>query len=108
MQWQASVRPADGNGASSSANPSLLAAGLEGAYTVKSSIMASIAKVQCRPGDVIESSDQVLVVMEALKTEILITAGEEHVGRRVKTLGEGVREKAMVAAGEVLVVLEDA
>ena len=103
------MRPADDiNGANSSAKPSLLAAGLEGMYTVKSSIMASIAKVQCRPGDVIGSPDQVLVVMAALKTEILITAGEEHGGRRVKAVGEGVREKALVAAGEVLVVFEDA
>ena len=111
-QWQSETRADSGAGDGSTNAGSrgplrakdLLAAG---EYAVKSSIMAAIAKIRCQPGDVIHSPDQVLVVMEALKTEVLITAGEEHVGKRVKAFGNNVRERAMIGAGETLVVLED-
>lgn len=52
------------------------------------------------------SAEEVLVVLEAMKTEIGVEAGEENVGRTVKAFGSGVRPGALVKAGDVLVVFE--
>ena len=70
---------------------------------VASSLTANVWKITCAPGDVIKSADHVLLVLEAMKTEISIEAGEEYVGRTVKGFGRGVREGAAVQAGQVLV-----
>ena len=54
-------------------------------------------------GDQIHSSDQVVVILEAMKTEISIFAGEENVGLKVSGIASGVREGKSVQAGERLV-----
>ncbi|KAG2155228.1 allophanate hydrolase subunit 2-domain-containing protein [Suillus bovinus] len=77
-----------------------------GSTSVTSSISASIWKIKCRPGDVIQSADDILVILEAMKTEINILAGEENVGKVVKSFGKGIREGASVQAGDALAWFE--
>jgi len=67
---------------------------------------ASVWKVKCQPGEVIKSADDVLIILEAMKTEINVRAGEENIGKVVKGLGKGVREGISVQGGDVLVWLE--
>ena len=73
--------------------------------SIKSSLSASVWKVNCAEGHVIQSADDVLIVLEAMKTEVNVEAGEENVGRTVRTLGKNVRAGGLVQAGDVLVVL---
>ncbi|KDQ58291.1 hypothetical protein JAAARDRAFT_193705 [Jaapia argillacea MUCL 33604] len=73
---------------------------------ITSSLTASIWKIKCKLGDVIESGEHVVVILEAMKTEINIEAGEENVGKKIKGFGQGVREGALISAGDILVVLE--
>jgi urea carboxylase len=75
-------------------------------HTVTSPLTATIYKVLCSPGDVVRTADMPLLVLEAMKTEVSVVAGANHVGRRVAQLrvGRGVGEH--VGAGDVLVVLE--
>ena len=47
-----------------------------------------------------------MVVLEAMKTEVSIEAGEENVGRRVKGFAQDVKEGASIQAGDVLLYLE--
>ena len=75
----------------------------EGASCTTSSLSAHIWKIKCAVGDVVESEDDVLVILEAMKTEVNVTAGEENVGRRVVGFGQGVREGSIVQAGAPLV-----
>lgn len=77
-----------------------------GNTTVTSSMSASIWKIKCQPGDVIQSADNILVILEAMKTEINILAGEENIGKVVKSLGKGIREGASVQVGDILVWFE--
>ena len=58
------------------------------------------------PGDVVKTADDVLVVLEAMKTEVNVAAGAENVGRTVRGFGKNVHPGAQVQAGDVLVVLE--
>ena len=74
--------------------------------SVKSSLSASVWKVTCEPGYVVKSAEDVLVVLEAMKTEVNIEAGEENVGRTVRSLGKDVRPGGLVHAGDTLVILE--
>lgn len=67
---------------------------------------ASVWKIKCQPGEVIQSADDVLVILEAMKTEINVPAGEENIGKVVRGLGRGIMEGASVQAGDVLVWLE--
>ncbi len=46
-----------------------------------------------------------LLVLEAMKTEINVEAGEENVGKMVKAYAPGVKEGVMVSPGQVLVYL---
>ncbi|KAG2148952.1 allophanate hydrolase subunit 2-domain-containing protein [Suillus clintonianus] len=77
-----------------------------GSTSVASSISSSVWKIKCQPGDVIQSADEVLIILEAMKTEINILAGEENIGKVVKSLGKGIREGASVQAGDVLAWFE--
>lgn len=77
-----------------------------GSTSVTSSISASIWKIKCQPEDVIQSADDILVILEAMKTEINILAGEENVGKVVKSLGKGIREGASVQVGDILAWFE--
>lgn len=78
---------------------------LSGAVYIPSSMSASVWKIKCELGKTIESADELVVILEAMKTEINIPAGEENVGRVVKGLGKGIREGASVQAGDPLVWL---
>ncbi|KIP07154.1 hypothetical protein PHLGIDRAFT_71534, partial [Phlebiopsis gigantea 11061_1 CR5-6] len=75
-------------------------------HAVKSSLAATVWKVRCAPGDVVASADDVLVVLEAMKTEVNVPAGAENVGRTVRGFGRDVRPGGLVQAGDVLVVLD--
>ncbi|KAI8976308.1 urea carboxylase [Trametes punicea] len=73
---------------------------------VASSLTAHVWKIKCAVGDVVRSAEDVLVILEAMKTEVNIEAGEEFVGRRIKGFGRGVAEGATVQAGDPLVYFE--
>lgn len=47
-----------------------------------------------------------LLILEAMKTEIAITGGEANVGKVVIRFGKGVAEGGSVRLGEVLLVLK--
>ncbi|KAH0835743.1 allophanate hydrolase subunit 2-domain-containing protein [Lanmaoa asiatica] len=70
---------------------------------IPSSMSASVWKIKCQVGQTIESADEVMIILEAMKTEINIPAGEENIGKVVKGLGKGIREGASVQAGDALV-----
>ena len=72
--------------------------------SVVSSLDGVVWKLKVEIGDVIASPDQVVVVLEAMKTEINVEAGEENVGLKVVRLGHGVKEGATVKAGNPLVL----
>jgi biotin carboxyl carrier protein len=69
-------------------------------------LFSTVWKIKCAPGDTIESGAQALIILEAMKTEIPVLAGEENVGKRVRGLGEHVAEGSAVRPGDILVVLE--
>lgn len=78
----------------------------EGLTELTSSLFATIWKINFKLGDVIPSDSTVVVILEAMKTEIPITAGEGNGGRKVVRLGRGIKEGASVVPGEVLVVFK--
>lgn len=51
------------------------------------------------------SGDDVLLVLEAMKTEIPVMAGEANIGRTVVGFGKGVAENAPVRPGDILIIL---
>lgn len=77
-----------------------------GDHVLKSSISASVWRVTCGPGDVVQSPDDVLVILEAMKTEVNVVAGEDNVGRKVRSLAGGIKQGSLVHAGDVLVIFE--
>ena len=54
-------------------------------------------------GDIVKAADQIVLVLEAMKTEIPVMAGEENVGLQIAGFGKGVREGKTVKAGDKLV-----
>ena len=70
---------------------------------ILSSMSASVWKIKCQVGQTIESADEVMIILEAMKTEINVPAGEENIGKVVKGLGKGIREGVTVQAGDPLV-----
>lgn len=74
--------------------------------TVVAPISASIWKIACAPGSVVQTADEVLLILEAMKTEIGVAAGEGNVGRTVRGLGKGVFEGASVSSGDTLIFLD--
>jgi urea carboxylase len=48
----------------------------------------------------------VVAILEAMKTEIPVRAGERAVGKVVKGFGRGVRDGEVVKPGDVLIVYE--
>ena len=66
----------------------------------------SIWKLKVKPGDKIEAAEDVVVILEAMKTEINVDAGEENVGLVVKGFGPGITEGKVVNPGDILVVFE--
>ncbi|KAI1787216.1 allophanate hydrolase subunit 2-domain-containing protein, partial [Ganoderma leucocontextum] len=77
----------------------------DSAACVTSSLSARIWKIRCAVGDVVKSED-VLIILEAMKTEVNVTADEENVGRRVVGFGQDIREGSIVQAGTSLVYFE--
>lgn len=71
---------------------------------VAASLDGNIWKIKVEIGDEITSPEQVVVILEAMKTEINIEAGEENVGLRVVQFGYGVKEGTTVKAGDPLVL----
>jgi biotin carboxyl carrier protein len=79
---------------------------LTGGATVVSPMSASVWKITCNPGDLITSADEIVMVLEAMKTEVGIPAGDENVGRKIKGVGKGIKEGTVVLPGDVLMLLE--
>ncbi|KAJ7155221.1 allophanate hydrolase subunit 2-domain-containing protein [Mycena filopes] len=77
----------------------------QGSAYITSPLFANVWKICCQAGAVIESADMIVAILEAMKTEIPIRAGEGNVGKTVKGFGRGIFEGAMVNAGDRLVVL---
>ncbi len=75
----------------------------EGGDCLTSSLSAHVWKIKCAVGDRVTSAEQVLFILEAMKTEVDIEAGEENVGRTVKGLGRDVKEGGAIQAGDVLI-----
>lgn len=69
-----------------------------------STMAAAIWKIRVHPGDTLTNADEVVVTLEAMKTEIDVPAGEEFVGKKVKRLC--VKEADVVGSGDRLVVFE--
>ena len=115
QEWQDSKRASSANTNSESEGESIpvfikfhsflnLCPVVESGFRVTSSLYASVWKITCDPGDIISSASDVVLILEAMKTEIPVTAGEDNVGRRVYRLGKEVKEGASVRPGDVLVV----
>jgi len=77
---------------------------LPNSVTITASLFASVWKVKGQAGDVIQSDDDVLIILEAMKTEIPICAGEENVGKTIKHIA--VKEGAVVQPGDVVAILD--
>ncbi|KAF9562368.1 hypothetical protein CPC08DRAFT_749490 [Agrocybe pediades] len=80
--------------------------GSAGGTKVTASVFATIWKFKCQPGDIITSESQVLAILEAMKTEIPITAGETNVGKKVKSFVSGKEEGSSVRPGDAIFLLE--
>ncbi|KAI0046085.1 urea carboxylase [Auriscalpium vulgare] len=77
-----------------------------GGTRVFAPLSSSVWKIQCTIGDIIHSAEDVLVILEAMKTEISVKAGKQSVGHKVRGFGRGIKEGATVSSGDILVVLE--
>ncbi|KAF7341805.1 Urea carboxylase [Mycena sanguinolenta] len=77
---------------------------VEGSTEITSPLFGSVWKICCQPRDIITSADTIVVILEAMKTEIPIKAGESNVGKTVKGLNKGIREGASVGPGDPLIV----
>lgn len=65
---------------------------------------AAIWKIRVQPGDIISAADQVVITLEAMKTEIDVPAERGFVGKKVKRVL--VKEGDVVGSGDWLVVFE--
>ncbi|KAJ7635528.1 allophanate hydrolase subunit 2-domain-containing protein [Mycena polygramma] len=97
-EWEAE-KQTQGGGSDSSEQA------VEGVAQITSPVYGTVWKICCRPGDIITSGDMTVVILEAMKTEIPIKAGDGNVDRTVIGFGQGIREGASVNPGDVLVVL---
>ncbi|KAJ7779438.1 allophanate hydrolase subunit 2-domain-containing protein [Mycena maculata] len=78
---------------------------IQGSSHITSPLFGNVWKICCRPGDIISSADTTVVILEAMKTEIPVKAGDINVGKTVNGLGHGIRENAAVNSGDILLVL---
>ncbi|KAF7342496.1 Urea carboxylase [Mycena venus] len=78
---------------------------VEGTTQISSPLFGNVWKLCCEPGQVIASSDTTVAILEAMKTEIPIKAGEVNVGKTVQGFGKGIREGASVNPGDGLIIL---
>lgn len=65
-----------------------------------------IWKILVQSGTTIQHEDETLVILEAMKTQIPVKAGRQHVGRIIRAFGNGVQEGEQVNAGDNLFFLE--
>ncbi|TCD67501.1 hypothetical protein EIP91_012306 [Steccherinum ochraceum] len=70
---------------------------------VTASLPGTVWRMKVEPGDIIQASDQVVAILEAMKTEINITAGEDNVDLKVVSIANGAREGKAVQTGDKLV-----
>lgn len=75
-------------------------------HPLVSPLLGSVWKIKILAGSAVQSPDEVLVILEAMKTEIPLTAGQRLVGRRLSALGRGIQEGATVSPGDVLMIFE--
>ncbi|KIR97121.1 urea carboxylase [Cryptococcus deuterogattii 2001/935-1] len=80
------------------------AEGVEEGLPIASPLPASVYKILINLGDTIKSDEQNLVELEAMKTSVLVPAGEGMSGKRVA--GVRVVEGDFVNPGDALVYLE--
>ncbi|KAG7087251.1 hypothetical protein E1B28_013232 [Marasmius oreades] len=82
----------------------------EATTAVTSPVHASVWKIKARLGDEVKSAGDVLIILEAMKTEIPVKAGSRNVGKKVvgfgEVDGEGIKEGVAVRMGDVLVILD--
>ncbi|KAF8550790.1 AHS2-domain-containing protein [Imleria badia] len=99
LEWlaQKELETSGGNAESTEGNET------SGWEYVPSSMSASVWQIKCQVGQLIESADEVMIILEAMKTEINVPVGEENIGKMVKGLGKGIREGANVQGGDPLV-----
>ena len=78
---------------------------IAGSATVTAALFASVWKIKCKLGDVVKSADDVLMILEAMKTEIPVRAGEENIGKEIKGFAKSIKEGATVRPGDTLIIL---
>jgi biotin carboxyl carrier protein len=78
---------------------------VEGSAQITSPLFGNVWKICCQQGDIITSGDMTVAILEAMKTEIPIKAGEGNVDKIVRGFGKGIREGASVNPGDCLIVL---
>ncbi|KAF5378073.1 hypothetical protein D9615_007510 [Tricholomella constricta] len=76
-----------------------------GSATINAPLFASVWRIQFGPGDVIQSAEDVVLILEAMKMEIPVQAGTNNIGKTIKQLGKGISEGAQVRPGDVLFIL---
>lgn len=72
-------------------------------YFSSAYLSGTVWQIKVKLGDVIQTADQAVVILEAMKTEIAVAAGEENVGLKVSGFGKGLTEGKTVKAGDKLV-----
>lgn len=77
----------------------------ETASFVCASLAGTVWKIKVAVGDIVKSADQVVVILEAMKTEIPVSAGEENIGLKVSGIVKG--EGATVEAGDKLIFFSE-
>ncbi|KAJ7032905.1 allophanate hydrolase subunit 2-domain-containing protein [Mycena alexandri] len=77
----------------------------EGSAQITSPLFGNVWKIFCHPGDIIASGDTTVAILETMKTEIPIKAGDANVGKTVSGVGKGISEGGSVNAGDTLIVL---
>ncbi|KDR71879.1 hypothetical protein GALMADRAFT_74481 [Galerina marginata CBS 339.88] len=77
----------------------------EDGFKITASLFATVWKINCNQGDIVSADSEILMVLEAMKTEIPVVGGVEAVGKRIRGLGKGIREGASVRPGDTLLIL---
>lgn len=74
------------------------------APSINSPLSATVFRIVVQRGEVIKSAEQLIVELEAMKTSVKVTAGEEFVGMRVLKIVAEVGDD--VSPGSALVYVE--
>ncbi|KAF5349974.1 hypothetical protein D9756_009200 [Leucocoprinus leucothites] len=73
--------------------------------TINATLFASVGKICCMVGQTIVSTQEPLLVLSAMKSEVEVKPHPEHVGKIVKAFGRGIQIGALVKPGDSLIVL---